>query len=167
MAGAGSSSPDFLKLLSKIANGDKSKAEQLVSDYKDFILEEAKRCKAKYQRKYEVWCELSLDDLFAEGVVGLLQAVKDVGYWNKFSDCVRKMIKEKILAAIIREIDFKAFNSRLKEEFAAYRKVRARLFRKLRRSPTIAELVKATKFSSDKVEQLEKLHQIAMDYEYE
>ena len=164
MTGIGSSA-DFFKFLLRVANGNKKIAETLISDYQSFIRAEAKRCKKKYEQKYKIRCHLSLEDLFNEGVIGFLRAVNYTNDRNKFSDHVRKMIKKEIVAALIKEINCKVFNSQLRDEFKLYRNIRSRLFKKLHRSPTVAELVKATKFSNNKIEQLEKLYQIAMDYE--
>lgn len=155
----------LLELLQDIANGGKKSQEILIEKYRHFIWGTGVYLKSKHERSYKIICNLSEEELFDEGVIGLLEAAFDESCWNKFEEVAEGKIARAIEIAVIADIAFRSFVSCLKDEFSLYRNIRARLFRKLKRSPTLKEMEKKLKWSVEKLEQFEKFYQIAMNYE--
>lgn len=140
-------------------NLSKSDKQRIIFSYEKFIKETVSDLKQRYNP------EIESEDLFQEGIVGLLKAANDAANWQEFAVLVEPKIIAEIATAIQRDIKFWQIIKTLRQDFAAFLKTRAKLFRKLHRDPTIAELVKATGLPDFKVENLELIYKTALDYE--
>ncbi|MEK7192256.1 MAG: hypothetical protein AAB646_01945 [Patescibacteria group bacterium] len=125
--------------------------KELIDKYRSYILEIIKKLKKKYR------CALSRDDLYQEAVLGLLTADPNDDRGEKIYRAVE--------TAIYRELKQQGLIRRIRKEFAIYRIARAKLFEKLRRSPTIEELSRKLKLPKERIERLEKFYQSALSYE--
>lgn len=139
----------------------RSEVERLVTSYKTFIESAVIECKNKSPSSLES------EELFEEGVVGLLKAVEESSSWNEFSGRVEGKIRNEIETAIRMELHFVKLDQELREDFAEYRKVRAALFQKLHRSPTLKEIAAKTTLPREKLEGLENIYRAAIEYEEE
>lgn len=137
----------------------KAEIERLVNSYGVFIETTAIECKNKSPSSLEP------EELFEEGVVGLLKAVEESSSWSEFSGRVERKIRSEIEVAIRAELHFSKLGQDLREDFAEYRKVRAGLFQKLHRSPTLDEIVADTTLSREKLEGLENIYRSVIEYE--
>ncbi|GEM_PF-2181161 len=137
----------------------KSEAERLVISYKDFVEQIVSELKNKHPSPLES------DELFQEGIGGLLKAVNESSSWKEFSGRVDKKICDEIETAIRVELYSARLGIDLRTDFVEYRKVRAALFKKLRRSPTLDEIAAKTTLPNEKLEGLENLYQTALGYE--
>ena len=138
-----------------------SEAKRLVVSYEKFIRKTIK----EFQNK----CPPSLepDDLFEEGIVGLLKAVDISSSWNEFSSRVENKIRDEVELAIRVELYSVKLGQDIGEDFAEYRKVLAMLFQQLHRSPTLDEIAAKTTLPNEKLEGLENLYRTALDYDEE
>lgn len=133
----------------------------MVIAYREFILATIVKVKKKYK------CDLSPEDLFQEGVIGLLHAFDEARDAANFSSYARKKICEAIKGAAKAESDNTKFHEELRKEFFAYQKARTQLYRKLHRPPTIEEIYEVLRISRKRLERLEILYEVALKYDEE
>lgn len=149
------------ELLERAVNNDQQAKDQLILSYSPFIRSASKTMLSQYGAVAEP------EDLFQEGMVGLITAINDRTYWTRFGDYARRKIKEHIEVAVMAELRADQLKTSLRRDFLKYRNVMAELFNKLKRQPTLSELSKQTGFSKEKSEQLERIYQTALNYETE
>lgn len=157
----------LLELMQSIVQGDQKSQQILIDEYKNFILCAGDLLKNKHESRHGRNCTLTEEELFSEGVVGLLQAAFDSDCWNRFEEAAKEKISRAVESAIIADLAFQSFVVSVNEEFSLYRKIRSRLFRQFRHSPTIQEMEKNLKWPVEKLEQFEKFYQVALKYEEE
>ena len=156
---------EILELLKKIRDGDRAAQEILINEYRLFIYSTAVFEKNNHEIRFGIVCGITNEEIFDEGVVGLLKSATDENCWEKFDEVAKGKISDEIKIAILNDVAFKSFISCFKEEFSLYRKIRTRLFKKLQRSPTPTEIEKKLKWSALKIKQFEKFYEVALDYE--
>jgi DNA-directed RNA polymerase specialized sigma subunit len=156
---------ELIELLKKIKSGDRESQAVLIAEYNQFIYSMMIFLKTKHENRYGIVCNLTREEIYDEGVVGLLRAAADQNCWENFDKVAKEKIAAEIETAILADTAFKSFIAALKEEFSLYRSIRARLFKELRRSPTRSEMEKELKWPEDKLNRFERFYQIALDYE--